>query len=406
MKSSRVGLVFVFGVLSISLVASANRVVAEEDTRPKISTSNFNQAIPQQNQIEPLTLQSLSGGTPGGGAMRQDMAANRGYTAGKFPLETDPKEAGWIVSVEGGVADSEVVTSKIPPSGPVAVPYPNMGAVQKAFGKPNIEPEAYFNPKEMSVDKSVPWQKHKNAEGDEPTLEFTAAEPKKMAVDLMFDSYEKGATVGDGAKLGGRISEMTIPEMDGSSKEPAVMQKDKKVDALTVKETAATDEVGDERDYDKEPTAAQDDTTLTLQTEPEPKVSFSRTTPIHVRVRAEGNETSALGSLRTISTAQKMYVEDDKDEGGDFDYAKPLDPTIKHGNLVESVLGVPEQKGEQKEPATKYKLFLPDGTPVRATVNLKMTELEGPATKGEAESAPEDNSATADSGKDEDDDSK
>ncbi len=39
----------------------------------------------------------------------------------------------------------------------------------------------YFNPKEITVDKPVPWQKHKNVEGNEPTLEFTAAEPILLA---------------------------------------------------------------------------------------------------------------------------------------------------------------------------------------------------------------------------------
>lgn len=29
-----------------------------------------------------------------------------------------------------------------------------------------------FNPKDLTIDKPVPWQKHKNTEGDAPTLEF------------------------------------------------------------------------------------------------------------------------------------------------------------------------------------------------------------------------------------------
>lgn len=52
---------------------------------------------------------------------------------------------------------------------------------------------ASFNPKEIAVDKSVPWQKHKNTEGDSPTLEFTAGEPKTMNAELMFDTYESEA---------------------------------------------------------------------------------------------------------------------------------------------------------------------------------------------------------------------
>ena len=49
----------------------------------------------------------------------------------------------------------------------------------------------YFNPKELSVDKSVPWQKHKSAEGDQPELEFTSADGRSMSLELMFDTYEQ-----------------------------------------------------------------------------------------------------------------------------------------------------------------------------------------------------------------------
>ena len=40
------------------------------------------------------------------------------------------------------------------------------------------------------IEKSVPWQKHRNSEGDSPTLEFTAGDPKTLHVELMFDTFE------------------------------------------------------------------------------------------------------------------------------------------------------------------------------------------------------------------------
>lgn len=55
--------------------------------------------------------------------------------------------------------------------------------------------KVYFNPKEITIDKSVAWQKHKNGEGDAPTLEFTAAEPKTLACELMFDMFEERGDV-------------------------------------------------------------------------------------------------------------------------------------------------------------------------------------------------------------------
>src|SRR5438552_8915063 len=47
-----------------------------------------------------------------------------------------------------------------------------------------------FNPSEVTIDKPVAWQKHKNVVGDSPTLEFTGAEPKTLACDLLFDMFE------------------------------------------------------------------------------------------------------------------------------------------------------------------------------------------------------------------------
>lgn len=65
----------------------------------------------------------------------------------------------------------------------------------KAEEAPNTEIEVYFNPKEITIDKPVPWQKHKNVEGNEPTLEFTAAEPKAFSCELMFDLFEQRGNV-------------------------------------------------------------------------------------------------------------------------------------------------------------------------------------------------------------------
>jgi hypothetical protein len=54
--------------------------------------------------------------------------------------------------------------------------------------------EANFNPKEIQLDKSVPWQKQKKAKGA-ADLEFTGAEPRTMSLELMFDGFETNASV-------------------------------------------------------------------------------------------------------------------------------------------------------------------------------------------------------------------
>jgi hypothetical protein len=54
---------------------------------------------------------------------------------------------------------------------------------------------AQYNPKELGVDKSVPWQKAPTSTGDQPELQFTSAEGRSMSFELFFDGYEKGENV-------------------------------------------------------------------------------------------------------------------------------------------------------------------------------------------------------------------
>jgi len=60
--------------------------------------------------------------------------------------------------------------------------------------------EAQFNPKEVKVEKQVPWQKQKKKGPSD--LEYTGGEPRKMSFELMFDGFESGTSVeGEIAKL-------------------------------------------------------------------------------------------------------------------------------------------------------------------------------------------------------------
>jgi uncharacterized protein (DUF736 family) len=54
---------------------------------------------------------------------------------------------------------------------------------------------AQYNPKELQIDKSVPWQKHNKANANGLQLEFTGAEGRTMSVDLLFDGYEEKESV-------------------------------------------------------------------------------------------------------------------------------------------------------------------------------------------------------------------
>ncbi len=59
----------------------------------------------------------------------------------------------------------------------------------------DVEVIAQYNPKEVQVDKSVPWSKHKDSKSDQPHVEFSGAEGRSMSFELMFDTYELGIDV-------------------------------------------------------------------------------------------------------------------------------------------------------------------------------------------------------------------
>ena len=68
--------------------------------------------------------------------------------------------------------------------------------------------EAQYNPKELQIDKTVPWSKvneaNKSNTGDSQGihLEFTGAEGRSMSVELFFDGYEpNGNTVNVAQKV-------------------------------------------------------------------------------------------------------------------------------------------------------------------------------------------------------------
>lgn len=58
--------------------------------------------------------------------------------------------------------------------------------------------EAQYNPKELQIDKNIPWQKKNQANKSSATgiqLEFNGAEGRTMSVELLFDGYEQKASV-------------------------------------------------------------------------------------------------------------------------------------------------------------------------------------------------------------------
>ena len=55
--------------------------------------------------------------------------------------------------------------------------------------------KAMFNPKELSIEKSVSWTPKEGSQSDEPPAEFSKPTPANLSVTLYFDTYEEGGDV-------------------------------------------------------------------------------------------------------------------------------------------------------------------------------------------------------------------
>lgn len=74
----------------------------------------------------------------------------------------------------------------------------------------NLTVKAQYNPKELQVDKNIPWKKKDQANKANTSglhLEFTGAEGRTMSVELLFDEYEKG-NAGDVGPLVKSLNDM------------------------------------------------------------------------------------------------------------------------------------------------------------------------------------------------------
>jgi phage protein U len=85
--------------------------------------------------------------------------------------------------------------------------------------KPSLTVHAQYNPKELQIDKSVPWQKNpqSNKSPDKGIqLEFTGAEGRSMSLELLFDGFESGASIGGQVDM---LNAMASPIKAGSTDE-------------------------------------------------------------------------------------------------------------------------------------------------------------------------------------------
>jgi hypothetical protein len=88
----------------------------------------------------------------------------------------------------------------------------------------NIHVDAQFNPSNLQVDLTVPWQKKSQANKSNETgiqLEFTGAEGRSLTLELLFDGFETGTSVADKIQtLNTMASVMNPSDADETKRRP------------------------------------------------------------------------------------------------------------------------------------------------------------------------------------------
>ena len=100
-----------------------------------------------------------------------------------------------------------------------------------SIDNPKLELRAQYNPKELQIDKQVPWEDHKdknNASGTKRKddskqwdLEFNGTPKRSMTLELLFDGYEEGdSVIPDVARLEEMSSVRKITSTDEDERRP------------------------------------------------------------------------------------------------------------------------------------------------------------------------------------------
>jgi len=64
-----------------------------------------------------------------------------------------------------------------------------------SLDEPSLGVNAQYNPKEVSIDKSIPWSQHQKGNLDGLQWEFTGAQGRTTTIDLLFDGVEEEESV-------------------------------------------------------------------------------------------------------------------------------------------------------------------------------------------------------------------
>lgn len=89
--------------------------------------------------------------------------------------------------------------------------------------EPSKQITAQYNPKEVGINKTVQWQKHKDSKADQPHLEFAGADGRSLDLELTFDGYEAKKNVH--TEYVDKLIQLSLAQIEASDKKGKEDQK-------------------------------------------------------------------------------------------------------------------------------------------------------------------------------------
>ena len=80
-----------------------------------------------------------------------------------------------------------------------------------SIDEPSLGVNAQYNPKELTVDKQIPWSQHQKGNTDGLQWEFTGSQGRTLNIDLLFDGVEENASIVDTLKILERLAAVRDP---------------------------------------------------------------------------------------------------------------------------------------------------------------------------------------------------
>lgn len=158
-------------------------------------------------------------------ALGQQFIDTKSSVEGGPPLGT-PDSPGSIPNVGDSPASSDEEVKRFSP--------PGVKLTIGSLDDETLTVSAQYNPRELQVDRVIPWQARMSPEVDRLTLEYTGEEGRSLSLELLFDGYEENLSIRDEID---KLEVMSRANIDADPRQRFVSTYDKEQKKMVTKDS-------------------------------------------------------------------------------------------------------------------------------------------------------------------------